>query len=154
MQIRLANSQDLPQLRTLFNNFKDHFAILANKEVPETNQDLLKTQEFLINEALADKNHHFLVAENEDNLVGLMYYFVVPRIHRGDKIVIVYTAFVESDFQRKGIGSQMMSWLKDWCLKKDIHVIKLDSALELTNAHKFYEKQGGVFTEKMYRFDF
>lgn len=40
-----------------------------------------------------------------------------------------------------------------YCKKSKIKVIKLDSVLELEEAHRFYEKHGGKHTEKMYRFD-
>ena len=57
------------------------------------------------------------------------------------------------EYRRKGVGKALFDALKTWCKKHNVNVIKLDSGLELPDAHKFYESMGGKFTEKMFRFD-
>ena len=59
----------------------------------------------------------------------------------------------EEKARGKGIGTALINAIKDYCKKKRIKVIKLTSGLELTRAHKFYMKNGGVFTEKLFRFN-
>ena len=52
-----------------------------------------------------------------------------------------------------GIGTQLFNAIKQYCKENNIKVVKLDSGVDLIGAHQFYEKIGGKFTEKMFRFD-
>lgn len=47
---------------------------------------------------------------------------------------------VRSDLQRKGIGTQIMKYLEDLALKKNLKILELDVFLTNKKAIKFYEK--------------
>ena len=57
------------------------------------------------------------------------------------------------DFVNKKVGSKIFDRIKDYCHKNNIRVIKLDSGNDNIEAHRFYQKNGGKQTEKMFRFD-
>ena len=144
MNIRLATQKDKEQILQLF----DEFSILFKAEdIPS------KVGGEIFDEIIKRKDTMIFVAEENNILVGLINLYLLPNIRHGWKRGHIEDFFVTSNMRGKGVGTALFSAVKDYCIKNNIKVIKLDSNNELTNTHKFYEENGGKTTERFFRFD-
>lgn len=107
----------------------------------------------MFDEVVSRTDTMIFVAEDNGKLVGLLTFYLLPNLRHGFYGGHVEDVVVSRSHRRKGVGTKLFEALKAYCKAHNISVIKLDSGLELTDAHKFYEKLGGTFTEKMFRFD-
>lgn len=80
-------------------------------------------------------------------------FYILPNIRHGWHRGHIEDFFTTASYRGKGVGTQIFTAIKDYCRNNTITVIKLDSEKDLLNSHKFYEKNGGTFTKKMFRFD-
>lgn len=85
--------------------------------------------------------------------VGIATFFIYPVIRRGHYRGQLEEMVVTETMRGKGIGSKLIEPVIAYCKQNNIPTMRLNSGLEFTGAHAFYEKHGGKFTEKMYRFD-
>src|SRR3989338_3478559 len=83
----------------------------------------------------------------------LITLYLLPNMRHGWHRGHVEDFVISENSRGKGIGTQLFNAVKKYCKENNIKVIKLDSGVDLIGAHKFYEKNGGKFTEKMFRFD-
>lgn len=144
MNIRFATLKDKKQILKLFDEFS---VLLSAEDIPsEVGGEIL-------DEVLSRKDTMIFVAEEDNKLIGLISFYILPNIRHGMKRGHIEDTFVTSNARRKGVGGALFSAVKDYCIKNNIKVIKLASGNELTEAHKFYEENGGKTTEKFFRFD-
>ena len=144
MTIRLATAQDKNKVLKLFDEFSHMFHA---KETPS------KVGGKIFDEIITRSDTKIFVAEENDELQGLVTFYIIPNIRHGWHRGHIEDFFVTKTVRNKGIGTQLLSFIKDYCRKNNIKVIKLDSGNELVNAHMFYEKNGGKTTERFFRFD-
>ena len=102
---------------------------------------------------MRDNSLQIFLAEDHGQAVGLMTFFVYPVIRRGHYRGQIEDVFVTKTMRGKGVGSKLLEAVKAYCHDYGISSVRLNSGLLLTEAHAFYEKNGGKFTERMYRFD-
>ena len=107
----------------------------------------------ILEEILKREDTQVFTADLNGKLVGLITFYILPNIRHGYHRGHIEDIVVSKNMRGKGIGSKLFDSVKEYCKEKDIKVIKLDSGKELTDAHRFYEKNGGKYTEKMFRFD-
>ncbi len=107
----------------------------------------------MFDEVVARKDTMIFVAEDDGKLVGLITFYLLPNLRHGFYGGHIEDVVVSKSHRRKGVGSRLLEAVKKYCIKHNVSVVKLDSGLELTDAHAFYLKNGGAFTEKMFRFD-
>ena len=144
MSIRLATLKDKEQILRLF----DEFSILFKAEdIPS------KVGGEMFDEIIDRKDTMIFVVEENNRLVGLISLYLLPNIRHGWKRGHIEDFFVTNNMRGKGVGTALFSAAKDYCIKNNIKVIKLDSNNELTDTHKFYEENGGKTTERFFRFD-
>lgn len=144
MTIRLATSQDKDQVLTLFDELASLF---QEKQIPS----LVGGEIF--DEVIRRKDTMIFVAEENGQLRGFVTFYLIPNIKHGWHRGHIEDFFVTGKVRGKGVGTQLFDFIKQYCKENSINVIKLDSGNELTNAHKFYEKNGGKTTERFFRFD-
>lgn len=144
MSVRLATASDKQQVLTLF----DELSLLFRaKDIPsEVGGDIF-------DEIVQRVDTKIFVAEDNGRLIGLVTLYLLPNIRHGWHRGHIEDFFTTAVYRRRGIGTKLFAVVKEYCRKHNIKVIKLDSEKNLLNAHAFYEKNGGVFTEKMFRFD-
>ncbi len=107
----------------------------------------------VFDEIIRRDDTHIFVAEDGGKIIGCVTFYVLPNIRHGWHRGHIEDMIVSSTHRGKGVGSALFSAVRLFAKDHNIKVIKLDSGVELTDAHRFYEKQGGKFTEKMFRFD-
>lgn len=150
------------QIRFAFPKDKDNILILLD-ELGETinlkskhsehNTEAKKLGGPIVDEILKQNYTKIFVAELNEKLIGLITFYILPNIRHGSHRGHIEDVVVSKNMRGKGVGSKLFDSVKKYCKDNNIKVIKLDSGKELIEAHKFYEKNGGKYTEKMFRFD-
>ncbi len=151
MNIRLATNKDKNRALKLLDELGEEVNKMTGYN--PHNAEAQKVGGRIFDEIISRKDTLIFVAEEGDELVGLITLYLLPNIRHGWHRGHIEDFVVSKAVRGKGIGSQLFDAVKKHCKENNIKVIKLDSGVELTNAHRFYEKNGGKFTEKMFRFD-
>lgn len=93
------------------------------------------------------------VAEEEGRIVGLVTVFILPVARRGEDRALVEDLVVDEAWRGRGVGKALLDRVKDLCRSQGIKVLKLNTQIANDRAHSFYEREGGAWAEKCYRFD-
>ena len=132
MKTRKLNKQDrepLLQLRKLYN------------EVFETESD--NTSFVYIDNLLKDERILFLVAEQDNQIIGGLTAHILPSLYTEKPEVFIYDIAVKQNLQRKGIGKKLIDYLLDFCSQQGYKEIFVPALTEDTHACNFYKKSGG-----------
>lgn len=151
MKIRMAESSDEKSILSLL----DELIACVNKKskFPPRFAESDEVRSKIFQNLLKRNDVKIFVVEENEKVVAMADVFILPIMRRGANHAHIEDFVVADVMRGKGIGTKLMEYIKDYCLKNNIKVIKLASGLELENAHRFYEKNGGKFTEKMFRFE-
>ncbi len=151
MKVRFAARRDKESVLKLLDELGEE----VNKKLGYSahNAEAQKVGGPIFDEIISRKDTLIFVAEDNEKLVGLVTLYLLPNMRHGWHRGHIEDFVVSKTARGKGIGSQLFNTVKKYCKENNIKVIKLDSGIDLTNAHRFYEKNEGKFTEKMYRFD-
>jgi GNAT superfamily N-acetyltransferase len=144
MTIRHATPQDKSQVLALLDEFS---AMFGAKEIPS------RVGGAIFDEIMGRQDTLVFVADENSRLLGIATLYLLPNIRHGWHRGNIEDFFVTNTARRKGVGTRIFTYIKDYCRKHNIKVIKLNSGNELTDAHKFYEKNGGKTTERFFRID-
>ena len=86
----------------------------------------------------------FYVAMIDKKVVGGLTAHVLPSTYFPSSEVYIYDLAVETEFQRKGIGSQLINSLKEYCASLRLKEVFVQADLEDRHAIDFYQATGGV----------
>ena len=151
MNIRFADQKDKESVLKLLDELGEE----VNKKMGYSphNAEAQKVGGRVFEEIISRKDTLIFVAEENKELIGLITLYLLTNMRHGWHRGHVEDFVVSEKKRGKGIGTQLFDAVKQYCRENNIKVIKLDSGIDLTNAHRFYEKNGGKFTEKMFRFE-
>ena len=150
MKVRLAKIKDKKAVLKVLDQLGEEIKKLNPSYSFESAQ---KVGGKIFEDIVRRKDCLIFVAEDNTSIVGVATLYILPNIRHGWYRGHVEDFIVSKKERGKGVGTALFHEVKKYCKNNGIKVIKLDSGLELKNAHKFYEKNGGRFTEKMFRFD-
>jgi len=153
MNIKKANESDLEVILSLVLEFQEYLDIQNNVMYSPPSSAKFERIKEKINETLKSHDNIILLAKKDNHVIGYLFLHLLPNIRRGYDQAFIIDLYVTQKLQSKGVGTLLLDAAKQLCKKSDISVIKLTSDFSLENAHRFYEKNGGKFTEKMFRFD-
>ena len=151
LKIRFASLDDKEDILNLLDVLGEE--INLQRGYSKHNTEAKKLGGPILEEVLKREDAKVFVADLNGKLVGLITFYILPNIRHGYYRGHIEDIVVSKNMRGKGIGSKLFDHLKQYCKNNNIKVIKLDSGKELTDAHHFYEKNGGKYTEKMFRFD-
>ena len=151
MNIRLATVGDGETVLSLLDELIHQAHIKTGSSPPST--DKRKVQSKLYRELIQRDDVKIFIAKDKNTLVGVADLFILPIMRRGYYQGHIEDFVVTEKMRGKGIGSLLLQKIIEYCKQHQIKVIKLTTGVEFQEAQKFYEKNGGKFTEKMYRFD-
>lgn len=151
MRIRFATLRDKAKVLRLLDELGEE--ISENLGYSPHHTEAKKLGGPMFEEIVRRKDTMIFVAEEKRRIVGLVSLYLLPNMRHGYQRGHIEDVVVGRDQRRRGIGTKLFEAVKNFCRKHGIRVIKLDSALALIEAHQFYEKMGGKYTEKMFRFD-
>jgi len=151
MNICIATKEDKDQILKLLDELGEE----VNKKMGHSphNAEAQKVGGPIFDEIISRKDTLIFITEENGKIIGLVTLYLLPNMRHGWHRGHIEDFVVGKTARGKGIGTQLFNFVKQYCQENNIKVIKLDSGVDLTDAHRFYEKNGGKFTEKMFRFD-
>lgn len=133
MCIRAATADDLPDVLRLY---------AENEDSPE---DVLSLAEAtaIWQRYREYPNYRLFVASVDREIAGTFALLIMDNLaHRGAKSGVVEDVIVATQFQKRGIGKQMMHFAIDQCAQFGCYKLSLSSNAKRTQAHAFYEALG------------
>jgi N-acetylglutamate synthase-like GNAT family acetyltransferase len=106
----------------------------------EDQPDLKNVKEFY-----QQRNGNFRIALDGEKVIG-----TIALIDIGNNQTALRKMFVASDYRgkEKGVAQQLMNSEIEWCKEKKIKAVYLGTTDSMKAAHRFYEKNGFVLTDK------
>lgn len=104
---------------------------------------------------LNDSNAYFIVAEIDNNIVGLVQLDIIIDVFGGFKYGYVNSVCVDENYRKNGIGTKLMNMVTEICEKEKCKHIELTSSNNKKAAHQLYFKLGyeirdtNVFRKKL-----
>jgi aminoglycoside 3-N-acetyltransferase I len=86
----------------------------------------------------------FYVATIDKKVVGGLTAHILPSTYFPSSEVYIYDLAVETEFQRKGIGRELINSLKEYCASLRLKEIFVQADLEDRHALDFYRATGGI----------
>ncbi|WP_080054945.1 GNAT family N-acetyltransferase [Spirosoma aerolatum] len=90
----------------------------------------------LINPAI-----HYLVAEQQGNVVGFVSCHVQLLLHHGGKVGEIQELFVQSLVRNQGIGQQLVAALKAIAVQEQFINLEVTTNQKRTDTIRFYERE-------------
>jgi aminoglycoside 3-N-acetyltransferase I len=105
IEIRILQSGDLEDLNQLLTVFDIVFEYESGQRADEMHlKRLLESQMFFA-----------VVAKVENKVVAGLSAYVLDQYHSNSRILYIHDLAVLEEFQRKGIGSQLMKFINEYC---------------------------------------
>ena len=86
----------------------------------------------------------FYVAMIDKRVVGGLTAHVLASTYFSSSEVYIYDLAVQTEFQRKGIGRQLINSLKEYCANLHLKEVFVQADLEDRHAIDFYRATGGI----------
>ena len=101
-------------------------------------------------------NIKYFLAKDNGTVIGSCYLCIIPNLtHNGKSIGYIENLIVDENYRRKRIGQKIMEMAIDYAKNNNCYKIVLQSGIERTIAHKFYEKMGfNSLSKKAYELRF
>jgi ribosomal protein S18 acetylase RimI-like enzyme len=116
--------------------------------------DFLLPQDSHLQSLLDNNQIIFYTATGPDgNVIGGLTAYVMPSVYYPASEVYIYDLAVESAWQRKGIGRNLIAALKDYCKGLGCKYIFVQADLVDQHAIDFYRSTGGK-QEDVVHFDY
>jgi GNAT superfamily N-acetyltransferase len=131
--IRKAELEDIPSILSLY------------AEIDFPGEESLSPEKaryrFLRIQSYPDYNIY--VAVHEGQVVGTFALLIMDNLaHSGASSAVIEDVVVGKDWQRHGIGKQMMDYAMRRCRKAECYKLMFSSNATRKDAHKFYEALG------------
>ena len=97
-----------------------------------------------INKLSCDNKHHIIAVYEDDNIhkvIGFVHAQVYESVYSDPGLNILGLA-VDPDFHGNGVGKKLMRYIEKYALDNGISFIRLNSANQRVEAHRFYENIG------------
>ena len=102
-------------------------------------------------EKLDLKREAVFVAEEESQLLGFIHVERYEVLYFESMANILGLA-VKKDFQKQGLGKALLLAAENWAQENGIHLMRLNSGINRTDAHGFYGHLGYVSEKEQKRF--
>ena len=90
---------------------------------------------------LATDDHRVIIAETEDEVVGVLHLFERPALEKPCEAV-VQALVVDSEARSSGVGEALMREAEAWAQSRKLPSVSLYSRVDRKRAHAFYERIG------------
>jgi aminoglycoside 3-N-acetyltransferase I len=132
--LKKLSNLDSKDFVALLKVFEDAFE-MENFVVPNEKylQNILRKADFMV----------FVILLENQIIGGLTAYHLHSYYEQSSEIYI-YDLAIKMEYQRKGYGKMLISYLKDYCKANDIEEIFVQAEIEDTHAVDFYHTTGGI----------
>jgi len=131
--IREAQPEDIPSILSLYSeiDFADQQSLTTEK----ARDRFSRIQSY--------PDYHIYVAVHQGHLIGTFALLIMDNLaHNGAPSGVIEDVVVRKDWQRKGIGKQMMHYAMQKCKEAKCYKVMLSSNAVREGAHQFYEALG------------
>jgi len=139
-QIKQLTKEDLPLFKSLINLFN---AVFEEEPAIGNDSHLLKL--------LHNNGFVAITAISENEVVGGLTAYELPMVHSDHSEIFLYDMAVHAEYQRMGIGKNLIQALKEYCNKNGIKEFFVMAHEEDEHAIEFYRSTGGK-SEKVVNF--
>lgn len=133
MDIREAGKEDLPNILQLYKQ-------------PDMDQGIalsLEQAEAIFHKMTLYPNYKLFVVDNNCEIIGTFALAIMDNLaHNSAPSGLIEDVVVNTEWQGKGIGKQMMNYAIEQCKKHNCYKVALSSNLKREKAHHFYEALG------------
>lgn len=133
VNIREATDSDLPGILELY------------KQPDMDNGNILSVEQAqsIFSKIKSYPNYKIYVAEIDNEIVGTFALAIMDNLaHMDTPSGLIEDVVVKENWQRKGIGKQMMKFAMECCRAYGCYKVASSSNLKRENAHRFYESLG------------
>ena len=132
MEIRQLHKDDLKSLLELYIQLDD-----GNKELNVENS------ESVWKEIEENKNIRYIGAVDNGKVVSTCYLVIIPNLtHFGRSICFIENVVTDKEYRRQGLGKRVIQKAIEIAKENNCYKAILQSGMQRTEAHKFYEKIG------------
>lgn len=93
---------------------------------------------------LQEENSYYIVALEEDNVVGVLTSELQEKLHRKRLQLFIEDLIVEEAKRNNGIGKALIENAINYAKDNNCEVVELTSYKDNIKAHKFYENNGFI----------
>jgi len=97
-------------------------------------------------------NSECFIAELDGKMIATILLYAkhkddktLPEWYKRDDVRVFGKFAVDPDFQKQGIGSKLLDFLEDYCRKKGLNELALDTSDKALHLIEYYEKRGYRF---------
>ncbi|UCG70462.1 MAG: GNAT family N-acetyltransferase [Thermoplasmata archaeon] len=148
MNIRVAEQKDIEDIVNLSMEFESYLDELES--TPDSEKISKQQVKEVFSEGFSDPKHVILVAEEEEDIVGFSDFWVYPEMIHGGLSAYLNNLFVTPKFQRKGIGSQLLTEILKRSKEMGAVALHISVLPENIIAQNFYKKNGITWEIKMF----
>ncbi|HTF06284.1 MAG TPA: GNAT family N-acetyltransferase [Bacteroidia bacterium] len=123
------------------------------REVFETESSSTPGESYLQTVLAKPGFHVFVVLRSDDEVVGGLTAFELPMYRSESTELFIYDVGIHPAFQRKGLGQELLTTVKEFCRENNIHEMFVPAHEEDDHALKFYGSAGGK-AERVVQFVF
>ncbi len=139
---RQLGRSDIKQLREL----RELYGEVFRTEISTIDDDYLEA-------LLASQLTLFFVAQSGEAIVGGITAHLLPSVYGNYKELYLYDVAIATAFQRQGVGSGLLNYIKEYCQTKHIKSLFVQADAEDLHARRFYAKNGGQEAD-VWHYDF
>lgn len=132
IEIRKLTNQDVSAFKALLLLFNQAF---------EEERDLSNTEH--LSALLNNRQFVVIAAFSGEEILGGLTAYELPLYYENKTEIFLYDMAVHPEHQRKGVGKQLLEFLKAYCAKKEISTFFVLAHEEDVHALEFYHATGG-----------
>lgn len=140
MEVRLAESKDIPEICRLYNEF---FIYNANQQ-PQYYKQTAETGKYPRSVMESGTEELFVAAEG-DAAIGLLHIMeektppYASLVQHGYATIV--DLYVTEDFRGRGIGCELLEAAKRWAKARELDYVELNVLTENENGIRFYHRE-------------
>ncbi|NMA73618.1 MAG: GNAT family N-acetyltransferase [Bacteroidales bacterium] len=146
MNIRIAEEEDLPQIKKLY---RDFFSLMASIQ-PDIIREAEQEEDFF-QEMMDSDTSDILVVEADEKIIGFMV--LCEQITLPYNCFVQYTyaylmdIMIQEEYRNKGVAKALIKKAKEWAKSRDLAYLDLNVLARNSNAIQFFKTEG--FREQM-----
>jgi ribosomal protein S18 acetylase RimI-like enzyme len=142
--IRKARESDLPRIMDLYEELTNEKTDLPEAAASDAFQEISNMP-----------RSEFLVIEDENTVLGTLFYQVIPNLtHSARPWATIENVVVDRRYHRQGIGRKLIEYALKRCSEAGCYKIQLLSTKTRKQAHQFYRDLGFEDTAMGFRYYF
>ena len=151
MNIRLANLKDQEKVLLLLNELGEVINEVVRFDPDNVSAHELGRENY--KQAMSREDRRVFIVEHEGDVIGVATFFILTDFITGRAFAHIDDFVIKKKFRGKGIGAKLLTFIKEYAKNNHIRTVKLTSSPQLTRAYKFYKRHGGVFSQRVIKFE-